>query len=662
MADTAHHFEYYAGLAGKTAGEAHLLPEGNLLTIVRVPVGVVGAINPWNFPIAGAGLKGAPILAAGNSLVLKPSSLTSLSTLAVAELALEAGVPPGVFNVVTGGGAEVGGALARHPDVGLLSFTGGTETGFGVMRDRAEVGRAVQLELGGKSPTIVFDDVDLDEVVPAAAFGIYMNQGQNCSAGSRVLVHEAIHDRFVEALTELSASIRVLPPFDPQSQLGSLVSGDHLDKVHAWVERARSDGATITTGGHALTGDPYGRGHFYAPTVITETGRADAAFREEIFGPVVVVAPFSTEAEAIEIANENRYGLAASVWTSDGRRALRVATAIDAGFVWMNTINAPPDRGAVRRRERLGLRPRGGAPRARDVQRPEVAHHGRSALRRPVRGLTSAATTVERLNVAPRPDRSMLTELMSVTGPVARRISVITLPHEHTFLDVMREYRGDGLIHDPQLVERELVDLRAEGGRTLVDCTSRGLRPEPALVRAASEASGITIILGTGFYRHPFLDEAWFDAHSTDEVADLIVRDIRDGIDGTGVRAGVIGEIGCDRFLTPAEERGFRAAARAHHETGLTITTHAARWRVGHAQLDLLASEGVPAGRVIVGHCDMVPDLDYHRELADGAPGSSSTPSRADPPYRIERIVGAIRALRCGRLLRSDSCSRRTSA
>jgi acyl-CoA reductase-like NAD-dependent aldehyde dehydrogenase len=342
VADTAHHFEYYAGLAGKTAGEAHLLPDGNLLTIVRVPVGVVGAINPWNFPIAGAGLKAAPILAAGNSLVLKPSSLTSLSTLAVAELALEAGVPPGVFNVVTGGGAEVGGALARHPDIGLLSFTGGTETGFGVMRDRAEVGRAVQLELGGKSPTLVFDDVDLDEVVPAAAFGIYMNQGQNCSAGSRVLVHEAIHDRFVEALTELSASIRVLPPFDPQSQLGSLVSGDHLDKVHAWVERARSDGATITTGGHALSGEPYGRGHFYAPTVITDTSRADAAFREEIFGPVVVVAPFSTEAEAIEIANENRYGLAASVWTSDGRRALRVATAIDAGFVWMNTINAHP--------------------------------------------------------------------------------------------------------------------------------------------------------------------------------------------------------------------------------------------------------------------------------------------------------------------------------
>jgi predicted metal-dependent phosphotriesterase family hydrolase len=238
----------------------------------------------------------------------------------------------------------------------------------------------------------------------------------------------------------------------------------------------------------------------------------------------------------------------------------------------------------------------------------------------------------------------MLTELMSVTGPVAASELGMTLPHEHTFLDVMREYRGDGLIHDPQLVERELVDLRAEGGRTLVDCTSRGLRPEPALVRAISEGSGVTIILGTGFYRHPFLDEAWFDAHSTDEVADLIVRDIRDGIDDTGVRAGVIGEIGCDRFLTPAEERGFRAAARAHLETGLTITTHAARWRVGHAQLDLLASEGVPAGRVIVGHCDMVPDLGYHRELAERGAWVQFDTIQGGPAYRIERIVGAIRA------------------
>src|SRR5262245_13582580 len=163
----------------------------------------------------------------------------------------------------------------------------------------------------------------------------------------------------------------------------------------------------------------------------------------------------------------------------------------------------------------------------------------------------------------------MLTELMSVTGPVAPASLGMTLPHEHTFLDVMREYRGDGLIHDPAVVEVELVDLRETGGRTLVDVTSRGLRPQPALVRDVATRSGITVIAGTGFYRHPFLDEAWFDAHTTDEIADLIIWDIEVGIDGTGVRAGVIGEIGCDRFLTPAEERGFRAAARAHLQTDL---------------------------------------------------------------------------------------------
>jgi phosphotriesterase-related protein len=239
----------------------------------------------------------------------------------------------------------------------------------------------------------------------------------------------------------------------------------------------------------------------------------------------------------------------------------------------------------------------------------------------------------------------VLTELMTATGPIAPADLGVTLPHEHTFLDVMREYRGAGLIHDVALVERELVDLRMAGGRTLVDCTSRGLRPEPARVREVSAASGVAVIVGTGFYRHPFLDEAWFDAHSTDEVADLIVQDIREGIDETGVRAGIIGEIGCDRFLTPAEERGFRAAARAHHETGLTITTHAARWPVGHAQLDLLASEGVSAGRVIVGHCDMVPDPGYHLALAERGAWVQFDNIQGGTQHAVDSAVRAIRAL-----------------
>jgi acyl-CoA reductase-like NAD-dependent aldehyde dehydrogenase len=340
--DTAHHFEYYAGLAGKTTGEAHQLDNGQLLTVIHVPAGVVGAINPWNFPIAGSGLKGGPILAAGNSMVMKPSSLTSLTTLAVAELALEAGLPAGVWNVVTGGGDAVGGAIARHADVDLVSFTGGTETGMDVMRDRAVVGRKVQLELGGKSPTIVFEDVDIDEVAPAAAFGIFMNQGQNCSAGSRILVQASIHDRFVEALVTRTAAIRVLPPFDPRAQQGALISGDHLSKVHGWVERARREGATVATGGAPLTGDIFRGGHFYPPTVLVDVDPTSAAFQEEIFGPVVSVVPFRDEDEAIELANATRYGLAASVWTADMRRAMRVGARIETGFLWINTINSHP--------------------------------------------------------------------------------------------------------------------------------------------------------------------------------------------------------------------------------------------------------------------------------------------------------------------------------
>lgn len=239
----------------------------------------------------------------------------------------------------------------------------------------------------------------------------------------------------------------------------------------------------------------------------------------------------------------------------------------------------------------------------------------------------------------------MPSELMSVLGPVAPDALGITLPHEHTFLDAMREDRANGLVHDPDLIELELAAYREAGGRSIVDCTSRGLRPQPALVRRVAERTGVTIILGTGFYRHPYLDEAWFDAHSTDEVADLIVRDIVEGIDGTGVRAGIIGEIGCDRFMTPAEERGFRAAARAHHATGLTITTHAARWPVGIAQLDLLASEGVQAGRVIVGHCDLVPDLDYHLAVAERGAFVQLDNIQGGSRYHVDWLVEAIHRL-----------------
>jgi phosphotriesterase-related protein len=239
----------------------------------------------------------------------------------------------------------------------------------------------------------------------------------------------------------------------------------------------------------------------------------------------------------------------------------------------------------------------------------------------------------------------VLSHVQSVLGPVAAGDLGITMPHEHTFLDVMREYRGDGLVADPEMIAADLRSYTALGGRTIVDCTSRGLRPRPGLLPALSRDTGVHIICGTGFYRHPFLDEDWFDRHSTDEVAELIIGDIRTGIDDTGVRAGVIGEIGCDRHLTPAEERSFRAAARAHLETGLSITTHAARWPVGIPQLELLASEGVAAGRVIVGHCDMVPDQAYHLELARRGAWVQFDNIQAGPEPTLQRTVAAIIAL-----------------
>lgn len=230
-------------------------------------------------------------------------------------------------------------------------------------------------------------------------------------------------------------------------------------------------------------------------------------------------------------------------------------------------------------------------------------------------------------------------------GPVAPDALGITMPHEHTFLDVMREYRGDGLVHDAALVAGDLREYASIGGRTIVDVTSRGLRPQPARLPALARETGVTIVAGTGFYRHPFLDEDWFDRHSTDEVADLLIRDIREGIDGTGVRAGIIGEIGCDRYLTPAEERSFRAAARAHHATGLTITTHAGRWPVGLPQLRLLREEGVEPGRVIIGHCDMVLDQDYHRAIAEAGAWVEFDTIQAEPDHVLDRTVAAIRAL-----------------
>lgn len=339
---TAEILEYYAGLASQLLGQTTRVPGNNLGTVLREPAGVVGQITPWNFPLYVGAWKFAPALCSGCSVVLKPSELTSLTMLAAAELALAAGVPAGVFNVVCGTGPAAGAALAAHPDVDVLAFTGGVETGRKVLHARADRLRPTQLELGGKSPNIVFDDADLEQAAAGAAFGIFYNQGENCNAGSRLLVHASVHDEFVEMLVARARAIRVLPPLDERSQMGALISAAHARKVAGYVETGLSEGARLLCGGPAPRGAHFTRGHWYLPTVLGEVSREHRVFQEEIFGPVVTVTKFESDDEAIALANATEFGLAAGAWTSSVHRALRCAGELQSGYVWINNYNPTP--------------------------------------------------------------------------------------------------------------------------------------------------------------------------------------------------------------------------------------------------------------------------------------------------------------------------------
>jgi aldehyde dehydrogenase (NAD+)/phenylacetaldehyde dehydrogenase len=338
LAVTAEVYRYYGGWTTKFAGG--VLPVspvvGSAFAYTRQePLGVVGAIVPWNFPALILSWKLGPALAAGNTVVVKPSELTSLSTLRVAELALEAGIPPGVVNVVTGLGAEAGQALAEHDGVAKVSFTGSTATGRKILAASVDSLKQVTLELGGKSPNIIFADADLDVAVQGALLGIFMNQGQVCCAGSRAFVEAPIYDAFLDRISSAAAGIHLGHGLAEGSDMGPLVSAVQQRRVLDFIDSGTSEGATLVCGG----GAPEGDGYFVSPTIFTDVDDKMTIAREEIFGPVLSVLPFKGEEEVITRANASRYGLAAGVWTQNLRRAHTVAAALEAGTVWINAYN-----------------------------------------------------------------------------------------------------------------------------------------------------------------------------------------------------------------------------------------------------------------------------------------------------------------------------------
>jgi acyl-CoA reductase-like NAD-dependent aldehyde dehydrogenase len=331
-------FRYYAGWTTKIHGETLNLRDGAFTFTLRQPLGVVGAIVPWNFPFLLASWKIAPALAAGNTLVLKPASLTPLTALRFAELTQEAGLPEGVFNLVPGPGGKAGMALVRHPGVDKIAFTGSTDVGKGIMREAAGSLKRVSLELGGKSPNVVFADADMEAALRGAMTGIFYNKGEVCAAGSRLLVEQRVHDEFVGKLVERVKGLKVGDPMDKGTRMGPVVSAQQLETVLGYVEAGRREGATLAAGGERVrVGD--GRGYFLQPTVFTGVSNTMRIAREEIFGPVLSVIPFKDADDAVAQGNETFYGLAAAVWTRDVGKALRVARALRAGTVWVNAYN-----------------------------------------------------------------------------------------------------------------------------------------------------------------------------------------------------------------------------------------------------------------------------------------------------------------------------------
>lgn len=328
-------FRYFGGMADKLEGAVVPVDAGFLNYVEREPIGVVGAIVPWNFPLMFTSWKLGPALAAGNTVVIKPSEITPLSTLRIGELMQQVGFPAGVVNIVTGYGDTAGQRIAEHPVIGKVAFTGSTATGRRIVEASAANLKKVQLELGGKGPNIVFADADIAAAVGGAAFAIFHNQGQACIAGSRLLLHESIADAFLEKFVALARSIHLGDPLDPATEMGPLTSRLHQERVLSFVQIAREEGGEVLTGGRSPEGPAFDTGCFVEPTVVRAKPDHRVA-QEEVFGPFVTVLTFATDEEALAIANGTEYGLGAGLWTQDITRAHRFAKRLHAGMVWIN--------------------------------------------------------------------------------------------------------------------------------------------------------------------------------------------------------------------------------------------------------------------------------------------------------------------------------------